>query len=92
MTYTNYSRNEEKNQSLIEERWIGFDDVLECIASWWLLDIVPHHLPEKYPNQSQFIISHNEYIYYIPFVIDEKNNIFLKTIIPSRKYNKIYIN
>lgn len=44
---------------------------------------------EKYPNQKLFIILIKEYTYYVPFVEDDKK-VFLKNIIPSRKYHKEY--
>jgi hypothetical protein len=37
-----------------------------------------------------FIIEFNEYTYVIPFDIDGDENIILRTIYPSRKYNKFY--
>jgi len=54
-----------------------------------LLDVIPHLNLEKYPNQKLFIMNINNYTYYIPFVEDDET-IFLKNIIPSRKYHKIY--
>jgi hypothetical protein len=54
-----------------------------------LLNIVPHHNPEKYPNQKLFIVEIRNYVYYVPF-IENENSIFLKNIIPSRKYQKQY--
>jgi hypothetical protein len=47
---------------------------------------VPHHNPEKYPNQKILLVEINGYIYYVPFVEGE-DSYFLKSIIPSRKYN-----
>ena len=52
-----------------------------------LLDIVPHFNLEKYPNQKLLIVSIKDYTYYVPFVEDEIK-VFLKNIIPSRKYHK----
>ncbi len=45
---------------------------------------------EKYKNQKIFIVSINDYAYLVPFVEGEKE-IFLKTIIPSRKATKTYL-
>lgn len=81
--------NEEKNILLKQERWIGFEDVLLAMEEEKVLDILPHHNPEKYPNQSIYVIEISGYIYYVPFV-KNKQEIFLKTIIPSRKYKKQY--
>ena len=54
-----------------------------------LLDVVPHFNLDKYPKQRLFIMLIKEYTYYIPFVEDDEK-VFLKNIIPSRKYHKIY--
>ncbi len=54
-----------------------------------LLDIVPHFNLSKYPNQKLFIIDIHDYTYYVPFVEDEEK-VFLKNVIPSRKYHKLY--
>jgi len=55
-----------------------------------LLDILPHPNLDKYPSQKLFIISIRDYTYYVPFV-EDKEKVFLKNIIPSRKYHKIYM-
>ncbi len=54
-----------------------------------LLDIVPHFNLEKYPNQKLLIVTIRNYTYCVPFLEDEIK-VFLKNIIPSRKYHKIY--
>lgn len=83
-------RDDEKNNLLRSTRWFWFEDMVECMAQWWLLAIAPHHKPEKYPNQKKFIIHYREYIYYVPF-IKEWDVYVLKTIIPSRKLTKEFI-
>jgi len=55
-----------------------------------LLVALPHHNPVKYPNQRLFIVQIRDYVYYVPFVENEET-IFLKNIIPSRKYQKKYL-
>ena len=42
-------------------------------------------------NQLVFVIEFNGYIYAVLFIIDEKDNIFLKTAYPSRKLYKKYM-
>lgn len=86
-----YYWEENKNISLKKERWIDFYDIVEIIASWWLIDITAHPNQKDYPHQQIMIIAHNDYIYYIPFVIQDDGSYFLKTIIPSRKYTKQYL-
>lgn len=81
----------EKNEILKKQRGVSFEDVILSIESGDLLDDMEHPNKEKYPNQNVFIIliRIKEYIYLVPYVEDDES-IFLKTIIPSRKMNKIY--
>ena len=84
-----YEWNEEKNKLLKDSRDVGFEEVLLAIDEGRLLDVIPHHNLEKYPNQKLFIVRIRGYVYYVPFVEDEEK-IFLKNIVPSRKYQKKY--
>jgi uncharacterized DUF497 family protein len=82
--------NSEKNQHLIDERNISFEEVIFMIQSGGLLDDVKHPNETEYPNQKIFIINIDDYAYLVPYVEDD-NVIFLKTIIPSRKATKQYL-
>jgi len=73
-----------------EERQISFEDVVFYIEQGFLLDVLEHPNQEKYKGQKIFVVEIDEYAYLIPFVEDE-NEIFLKTIIPSRKATKKYL-
>jgi len=55
-----------------------------------ILDDLEHPNPEKYSNQRIFVLEIDEYVYLVPYV-EDKNEIFLKTIIPSRKATKQYL-
>lgn len=81
----------EKNKLLKEERDIGFEDVILSLENGDLLDDISHPNKEKYPNQNIFIIfiRIKDYVYLVPYV-ETEDEIFLKTIIPSRKMNKKY--
>ena len=79
----------EKNDILKLTRGVCFEDVEEAIMSDRVLDILPHHNIEKYPNQKLMILKIRNYTYYVPFVMDSEE-IFLKNIIPSRKHHKEY--
>ncbi len=79
--------DEDKNNNLIAERNISFDEISEIILREEYLDILEN--PSK-ENQMIFIVRLNDYIYVVPFIIDENENIILKTAYPSRKFNKIY--
>ena len=85
-----FSWNEEKNELLKEERQISFEDVVFYIAQGFLLDVLEHPNQEKYQGQKIFVVEIDEYAYLVPFVEDE-HEIFLKTIIPSRKATKKYL-
>ncbi len=82
--------NEEKNQLLKAEREVGFEDVLIAIEEGELVDILEHTNPKKYPNQRIFVVNISQYIFLVPFVENEEE-IFLKTVIPSRKATKHYL-
>lgn len=81
--------NPDKNRKLIEERNISFENVVFSLQSGGLLDDISHPNPEKYPNQRVFVISIDDYAYLVPYVESEEE-IFLKTIVPSRKATKQY--
>ncbi len=80
---------EEKNTLLKKTRNVCFEDVENVIINDEILDILPHHNSEKYPNQKLFVLRIAGYVYYVPFVEDDEK-IFLKNIIPSRKLKMKY--
>ena len=82
MKLINYSA--EKNELLKESRGIGFEEVLLCIEEEKIIDKFPHPNQEKYKGQKIIVVKIKDYIYIVPFV-ETENEIFLKTIIPSRK-------
>ena len=82
--------NEEKNRKLKEERKVSFEEVLFKIERGDILDLLEHHNPQRYPGQKIFVIEINNYAYLVPFVETEEE-IFLKTIIPSRKATRKYL-
>ncbi len=81
--------NPEKDKLLRLTRGVSFSDVLYHIENDDILDILQHPNQKAYPGQKCFIIEIDQYVYYVPFVETEER-IFLKTIIPSRKYTKLY--
>ena len=86
-----YEFSADKNQLLIKERGISFEDVITAIEGGAALDVVPHSNRTKYPNQEMYVVNINNYVYLIPFVRKDKNTVFLKTIIPHRKSTKLYL-
>jgi uncharacterized DUF497 family protein len=85
-----FSWNDEKNERLRRERGISFEEVVFYMERGGLLDIVEHPTQERYRGQRMFIVSIENYAYLVPFVESEEE-VFLKTIIPSRKATKKYL-
>ncbi|NJC99025.1 MAG: BrnT family toxin [Anaerolineae bacterium] len=85
-----FSWNEEKNELLREERQLSFEDVVFYIEQGFLLDVLEHPNQEKYKGQKIFVLQMDDYVYLVPFIEDDRE-IFLKTIIPSRKATKKYL-
>lgn len=81
----------EKNQLLVQTRGVSFEEIAHHIASDEILDIRKHPNEERYPNQKIFVLELDQYVYLVPFVEDDEE-IFLKTIIPSRKAKKEFGN
>ena len=82
--------NSTKNQQLIAERGISFEDIVFYIQQGQLLDDIEHPNRDKYPEQRIFVINVDGYALLVPYVEDRKE-IFLKTVIPSRKATKQYL-
>ncbi|MHB1274909.1 MAG: BrnT family toxin [Candidatus Humimicrobiaceae bacterium] len=85
-----HSWNNDKNEKLKKERNISFEDVIYYIENEKLHAILKHKNQERYPGQKIYAVEINNYIYLVPFV-EIENEIFLKTIIPSRKATKKYL-
>ncbi|MDR1053643.1 MAG: BrnT family toxin [Planctomycetaceae bacterium] len=79
--------DDEKNEKLIQERGISFQDIAYIIEEERYTAIIENPSRE---NQQIFIFDYNEYTYAVPFVIDDKGDAILKTIFPSRKYKRHY--
>jgi uncharacterized DUF497 family protein len=79
-----YNWNARKNQRLIEERGISFEKIVFEISVGNELAVVMHPNQNKYPGQMISVVEVDDYVYLVPFV-ETESEIFLKTIIPSRK-------
>ena len=86
-----FEYSEEKNRKLLEERGIGFSDLLESIERGGLIRIISHPNCEKYPHQVMLEVKMGDYVYAIPSVIKGKQ-CFMKTAYPSRKATRNYRN
>ena len=85
-----FSWNTEQNEIFARERGITFEEIVQRIESGAKVIETDHPNKKKYPNQKILIVDVDGYAYLVPCVID-KNEYFLKTIIPSRKATKKYL-
>lgn len=84
-----YVYNPLKNLKLLEERGIGFEDVIAVLDTKGPLTILDHPNKVKYPKQKIYGLDIEGYGYLVPFEKQGKK-ILLKTIYPSRKITRIY--
>ena len=85
-----YAWNSEKNEQLINEREISFEDIVVSIHLGNEVDIYDHPNQDRYPGQKISVVIVEDHAFLVPFVeIDEE--IFLKTIITSRKATMQYL-
>ena len=82
--------NPDKNRQLMEERGVSFEDALFSLQTGGLLDDLRHPNAEKYPHQRMFVVDIEGYAYLVPYV-ETETDIFLKTLIPSRKATRQYL-
>ena len=87
MKYINW--NSEKSLQLKRTRKVCFEDIVFHIEKGDILDDYEHPDQEKYAGQQIFVIGIDKYAYLVPYVENDEE-IFLKTIIPSRKATKTY--
>lgn len=85
-----YSWDTEKNKWLKEHRDISFEKILLHLAHGALWKISDHPNQHRYPGQKIYYVVIRDYVYLVPFV-RENDEIFLKTIIPSRKATRMYL-
>lgn len=78
-----------KNETLKAGRGVSFEDVVFHIQAGDVLDTFDHPNQKRYPGQQVHAIAIEEYVYLVPFV-ETGDEVFLKTIIPSRKATKRY--
>jgi len=74
----------------MSERGLSFEDVLFAFQSGRLLDDLVHPNKNKHPNQRMFVVEIDEYACLVPY-IENEDEIFLKSVIFSRKATKHYL-
>ncbi len=88
--FVKYEWEPEKNEWLKDNRNISFEQVIFHLSRGDIWKIADHPDQKKYPRQKIYFVIVEDYIYLVPHVI-EKEHIYLKTIIPSRKATKDYL-
>jgi hypothetical protein len=83
-----FAWSHEKNVQLLAQRRLCFEDVIVAIEEGDLLDVREHPNPQRYPGQRLLIVRLHGYVHFVPFV-ESDEHLFLKTIIPSRKENRL---
>jgi len=82
--------NADKSLSLKAERGVSFEEVLSAISQGGLLSVMNHPNRAKYGHQKMLVVRIQDYAYLVPYVESEKE-IFLKSIMPSRKATRDYL-
>ena len=86
-----FKYNYEKNSQLLETRGIGFEEIIQAISEGNILDIRKHPNELKYPDQKILYVRVLEEVYAVPFIEEEKDCFFLKTLFPTRKARKEFL-
>ena len=81
--------NPEKNEWLKQNRNISFEQVIFHLSRGDVWKVADHPDQEKYPDQKIYFVIIDNYVFMEPHVI-QRDTIFLKTIIPTRKATKAY--
>jgi uncharacterized DUF497 family protein len=82
--------NTQKSELLKDSRGVCFEDVVFQIEKGDVLDDYAHPDQQKYADQRIMVIGFDNYAYLVPYVENEEE-LFLKTIIPSRKATEKYL-
>ena len=85
-TRKTFNWSEEKNELLVKERGVSFEDVLQCFENGNFFGVFENP-SANFSEQEVFLVRINDYPCIVPFVENE-TEIFLKTIIPDRRFKK----
>jgi len=80
----------DKNEWLKIARGISFEEIMNAMVEGNAITILRHKNVDRHPNQRLFVVNIDNYAYLVPFVEDDEK-VFLKTVYPSRKYTRQYI-
>lgn len=79
----------EKNERLKKNRGVCFEQVILLMERGEVLDTIEHPNQGRYPGQKIAVVMIDTYAYLVPYA-ENNEEIFLKTIIPSRKATNKY--
>jgi len=80
----------EKNELLTNSRGVCFEQVVILMEREDVLETIEHPNQNRYLGQKIATVRIKDYVYLVPYV-QEGDEIFLKTIIPSRKATNKYM-
>lgn len=76
--------NNDKNELLKKNRGVSFEQVVVLMEREDVIETIEHPNQDRYPGQKIATVIIEDYAYLVPYV-QKSDEIFLKTIIPSRK-------
>lgn len=82
--------NKEKEVLLKCTRNIDIHEAASLIDDGQFLKIEEVPSQENHPEQLMFLLLLNDYVHCVPFVIEDNGDIFIKTIFPNRRKNKLW--
>jgi len=71
-------------------RGISYEEIVLAIGEGGLMDVLVHPNQKRYPGQVVLVVGYRVYVHLVPSV-EESDYCFLKTIIPSRKATRDYM-
>ena len=80
----------EKNALLKKNRGVCFEQVVILMERGDVLDTIEHPNQDRYSGQKIATVMIDNYVYLVPYV-ENNEEIFLKTIIPSMKVTNKYV-
>jgi len=80
----------DKNERLKSGRSISFEEIVLAVEEGGLKDILVRPHQRQYPGQVLLVVAYREYVFLVPSV-EEEEHYFLKTVIPSRKATRDYL-
>ena len=82
--------NSEKSLSLKAERGVSFEEVLSAISQGGLITVMDHPNRATYGHHKMLVVAVRDHAYLVPYD-ESENEIFLKSIMPSRKATRDFL-